>query len=104
MLDSSWQSFGQLGEFAGQESFVKIVDNDRILLLRTDEGWNAFSLRCPHKGGEMDERDLKGDKLACPLHGWLFDLGNDGVETHGYTDLNQYPTRIHNEELFVQLA
>jgi nitrite reductase/ring-hydroxylating ferredoxin subunit len=57
----------------GQMKLVRINDL-RVVLARTDDGWTAFEDRCPHMGGSLADGVLAGDCVQCPWHGSQFDV------------------------------
>ena len=55
------------------------VNGERIVLGRTEQGYVAFSDRCPHKGGPLSDGVLMGGKVQCPWHGSQFDASNGAL-------------------------
>lgn len=92
---------GNVRDLDGKDTQVVEVGGERILLRRAGDEWQAYSLRCPHKGAAMREIDLRGNILACPLHGWLFDLNESGRELHEHVDLPRYAVHIENGSLLI---
>lgn len=43
----------------------------------------AFHDYCPHRGASFDNVIVKEDTVACPYHGFEFDITQDGVLTNG---------------------
>ncbi|CAM5216346.1 hypothetical protein CDEF62S_00139 [Castellaniella defragrans] len=74
---------------------------DPALLVWRNDAWHLYSARCPHKGATIRQIDLCGDLLACPFHGWMFNVAAEGRETHGYIDLSEYSLEIDNGMLRV---
>ncbi len=54
----------------------KIVDVNGIwiALFHVDGSWYAIDNTCPHAGGPLGEGHLEGDVVACPWHGWSFNV------------------------------
>ena len=51
-----------------------------MAIYRDDRGRvHALSDTCPHKGVALHKGDVKGDRLACPYHGWEFNSEGDCV-------------------------
>lgn len=103
MATDNWHFVTKIAELKEGQPSEYNVNGEWILLFNNDDSWQAYSLRCPHKGGAMRARDVQGAELLCPLHAWLYQLKDDGHEIHGYGNLVQYPTRVDGDELFVEI-
>lgn len=58
---------------AGQPKVVEL-DGVRIVLVRVGDAVYACGDVCTHRGGPLGEGKLNGTRLACPWHGWMFDV------------------------------
>ena len=102
MIDSSWQEVGSLDQLNQETPQVFTHDNEQILIAYLDGEWTAHTLRCPHKGAMMRPVDCVDGQLACPFHGWCFDLRDGGTESHGYIDLLDYELTVEDNKLYVK--
>jgi nitrite reductase (NADH) small subunit len=50
------------------------VNGARVALARVGDHVYALGDTCPHRGGSLSVGRLSGTRLACPLHGWMFDV------------------------------
>ena len=68
------------------------VDEERIVVARTEQGLTAFSDRCTHKGGPLSDGTLICGTVQCPWHGSQFDV-QTGRVTCGPAkeDIRTYP-------------
>jgi nitrite reductase (NADH) small subunit len=56
-------------------------DGAPIAIFRTaDDEIFALVDRCPHKGGPLSQGIVQGRAVACPLHGWVIELGSGRAE------------------------
>ena len=46
----------------------------RLLLARVGDTVYACGEVCPHRGGPLSDGKLSGHRLACPWHGWMYDV------------------------------
>jgi nitrite reductase/ring-hydroxylating ferredoxin subunit/uncharacterized membrane protein len=56
------------------------LNNRRIVLARTDEGYCAFDDHCTHRGGPLSDGVLACKTVTCPWHGSQFDVTNGDVK------------------------
>lgn len=100
MRQEEWNTAGDIASF--KEGMTRVEINCRPVVIAKVEGeFFAYSNLCPHSGGPMNRGELNGCVVTCPLHGWRFDLKQQGQETHGYRPLRMYPTREEGGNLLV---
>jgi nitrite reductase/ring-hydroxylating ferredoxin subunit len=49
---------------------------------------------CPHRGGPLGAGFLKDGEVACPLHGWTFDVRTGACASRPDRPVRMYPTRV----------
>jgi nitrite reductase/ring-hydroxylating ferredoxin subunit/uncharacterized membrane protein len=68
------------------------VDDERIVVGRTDQGQVAFQDRCTHKGGPLSDGALICGTVQCPWHGSQFDVHTGAVKCGpAETPIRTYP-------------
>ena len=73
---------------------------DKLLLVkRSDGGYTALVMNCPHKNGPLKE-DAEG--LVCDWHGSRFDLEGKVLKGPSKKDLTSYPATVAGDT--VQIA
>ena len=55
---------------------------------------------CPHFAGSLAEGLVDGETVACPLHGWCFDL-RDGKMAGGRRSVPTFDVRVDDGEIYV---
>ena len=56
---------------------------------------------CPHQHiPVLDEGELEGTVLTCPMHGWQFDL-TDGRNVNASSRLTRYDVRIEGGDVLI---
>jgi len=55
---------------------MKLVElgGERVVLVNVDGSFYAIGADCTHKGGPLDEGELEGEIITCPLHGGQFNV------------------------------
>jgi nitrite reductase/ring-hydroxylating ferredoxin subunit len=76
----------------------------RIVLARVGDAVYALDETCVHQGGPLAEGKLAGTRLACPWHGWMYDVrtGQCLMPTRGGS-VPSYPVRLEAGEVWVTL-
>ena len=99
---SEWVRIGASSDF---DEGIKLIDVGRrkIAIARLNGQLFAFNGLCPHAGGPLHRSEIDGAVLTCPLHGWRFDLLDEGRELHSYRSLAVYEIKSENGEVCVRL-
>ncbi len=58
------------------------IDSLQLLLLQRDGALTLIEANCPHRGHPLEEADIAGGVLRCPLHQYRFALGDGVVLAH----------------------
>jgi nitrite reductase/ring-hydroxylating ferredoxin subunit len=93
-----------LGDLAPDRPLSVDLNGTRIALVRIGEQVHALGDVCSHQGGPLSEGNLKGTRLACPWHGWMYDVrtGQCLFPTRGGA-VPSYAVRIDGDEVWVDL-
>jgi nitrite reductase (NADH) small subunit len=72
-----WRRVCRLDEIPQLGARVVKTAHGNIAVFRNAED-EVFALddRCPHKGGPLSQGIVFGRNVACPLHGWIIELGD----------------------------
>jgi nitrite reductase (NADH) small subunit len=84
---------GRNEDFAVGLHEVRMGDH-RIVLAVLEGQLFAFAPFCPHNAGPMHLSEVSRTIITCPLHGWRFDLLDNGRETHGHRPLIMYEVEV----------
>jgi nitrite reductase/ring-hydroxylating ferredoxin subunit len=77
-------------------------DGRGLFVYRDAQGFSAYDSRCPHQATDIPASALAGCTLACPQHGWNFDLRSGACTAVGDRPLRQLPSRVEGGRLLVQ--
>ena len=88
---------------AGQPKVVEL-DGIRVVLARVGDAVYSCGDVCTHRGGPLGEGKLNGARLACPWHGWMFDVRTGQCVFPGRgASVPSYPVRLEAGEVLVEL-
>lgn len=76
-----------------------------IALFRTAAD-RVFALvdRCPHKGGALSQGMVFGERVACPLHGWVIELATGAAIAPDKGCAMRVPVQLIDGDVFVDFA
>ncbi len=88
---------------AGQPKLVEL-NGARVVLARVGEAIYACGDVCAHRGGPLSEGRLSGPRLACPWHGWIYDVRTGQCTFPGRgAGVPAYRVRIDADDIWVDL-
>jgi nitrite reductase (NADH) small subunit len=102
---SNWIEAGQLSDIPKLGArVVKTPDGD-IAVFRTAED-KVFALRdkCPHKGGQLSQGIVHGDRVACPLHDWKISLDTGMAVAPDEGCAASFPIKMEGEKIMLSLT
>ena len=81
------------------------VQGRRIVLTRVGDDVYACADTCAHKGGPLSEGKQSGTRLACPWHGWHYDVRTGQCVFPGRgASVATYPVTIADGEIRVEVS
>jgi nitrite reductase/ring-hydroxylating ferredoxin subunit len=95
----------RLDELAAGVPRLVEVAGVRVVLTRVGDAVYACADTCAHKGGPLSQGRLSGTRLACPWHGWQYDVrtGQCVFPGRGARVLS-YPVEVADGEIRVVVA
>jgi nitrite reductase/ring-hydroxylating ferredoxin subunit len=93
-----------LSDLAGDRPLSVTLNGTRVALVRIGDEVHAIGDECTHQGGPLGEGTLRGTRLACPWHGWMYDVrsGHCLFPVRGGS-VPSYPVRVAAGEVWVDL-
>jgi nitrite reductase (NADH) small subunit/3-phenylpropionate/trans-cinnamate dioxygenase ferredoxin subunit len=70
------------------------IEGQTVALFNVAGTLYAVENTCLHAGGPLHEGSLEGTVVACPWHGWKFDLVEGTCDLNPTARLRLYPVRI----------
>lgn len=98
---------GPLAELRSQLPRVVRFGGEPFRIVEVDGVLHAHAVRCPHRLGPLDEADVVEGRVACPWHGYAFDVAS-GRECGGRRLRLAPPPRVlvdpENGEVYLAAA
>jgi nitrite reductase/ring-hydroxylating ferredoxin subunit len=93
-----------LADLAPDRPLSVSLNGTQVALVRIGERVHAVEDVCGHQGGPLSDGRLNGTRLACPWHGWMYDVrtGQCLFPQRG-GPVASYPVRIAGDEVWVDL-
>ncbi len=80
-----------------------IIGGTAIAVANVDGTYYAISNTCAHADGPLGEGTLDGCIVACPYHGWQYDVRDGQCKTNAYAKVPTYPVQIVGNAVCVKL-
>lgn len=77
---TEWTDVGAEDDLDPQRPTAVMLGGQSVLLVRRAGTISAFSNRCTHRGGPLDEGDVRDGTIECPWHQSRFDLTDGTVQ------------------------
>ena len=101
---NNWIKIAPLTDIPQQGSRVVRTAQGDIAVFRTaDDHVYALHDQCPHKGGPLSQGIVFGNKVACPLHGWLIDLSNGQAQTPDEGHTACIPVKLEDGDVYLDI-
>ena len=78
--DGEFIEVGRADELEVDQMKLVHVDDVRVVVGRTEDGWVAFEDRCTHRGGSLADGVMICGTVQCPWHGSQFDVRTGAVK------------------------
>ena len=80
------------------------VNGTRVVLTRVGAEVFACADTCSHQGGPLSEGKLKGTRLTCPWHGWMYDIrsGQCLLPARGAA-VATFPVRVEDGAIWIEV-
>jgi len=87
-----------------EENGIKLLKLNTISMVIIKHNGEVFALnsRCPHMGCSLATGKLSDYILACPCHGWTFDIRNGEYQKNKNIKIETYETKMENGQILVK--
>ncbi|MBS3104675.1 non-heme iron oxygenase ferredoxin subunit [Candidatus Woesearchaeota archaeon] len=85
------------------ENKVVNVNGIEVALFNVDGEFFAISNTCLHRGGPLGEGMLEGDTVACPWHGWRFNVKTGVSPVVPTAKVQTYQVKVEGNDVMIAL-
>lgn len=102
---SDWIEVGKVSDIPKLGARVVEVAAGNIAVFRTAED-KIFAIadKCPHKGGQLSQGLVMGNKVACPMHDWKIELEAGTAVAPDEGCAATYPIKMEGEKIMLSLT
>lgn len=100
-----WVKIGPVADVPAGDLSTVTVDGVGVLVVNIDNRLSAYRNECAHEALPLDEAvlDVSNGTLTCPWHGFCFDASSGECLSAPGAQLEQFPLRIDDGEVWVRL-
>lgn len=74
LLPNHWYAIAASTDLGSTPIAASLLDQQLVVYRTTAGQVVVLDDRCPHRGASLACGQVKGNAIACPYHGWQFDL------------------------------
>lgn len=102
---SDWIEVGMLNDIPKLGArVVKRAEGDIAVFRTADDKVFALRDKCPHKGGQLSQGIVMGNRVACPLHDWKIGLDNGIAAEPDEGCAASFPIKMQGEKIMLSLT
>lgn len=101
---SGWLKGPSVAELEEGRPVRFVLAGHDVLLVRINGKVMAFRNQCPHMGISLERGLVDGSFIACPGHGFRFDLTTGECITAPHVQLELFPVRVEDQQIWVRPA
>lgn len=102
---NDWHDIGCLDDIPPLGARVVCSAQGDIAVFRTADN-DVFALRdrCPHKGGPLSQGIVHGQRVTCPLHGWVLELASGDAVAPDVGCAKRFPVKVIGDRVLLQVG
>lgn len=79
------------------------VSGQDVLFVNIKGTIHAMENECPHQGSPLSAAIVKDGYIACPRHGYRFNLSDGACSEHPEYILRIYPVQLQGDDILIDL-
>lgn len=98
---AKWVRVARTDECEPGHAIERIVEGTVVALFNIDGTFYALDGVCPHQGGPLAKGCLAGRTVACPWHGWQFDVATGEHAANRRLRQKSFAVRTEGDEVLI---
>ena len=82
---------------------VAEVSGKTLAVFNMDGTFHVIDNTCVHRGGPLGEGDLEGNVVACPWHGWQFNITTGECVKNPSAKVEVYQVKVEGTDIMALL-
>ena len=103
MAEANWTDIGAAEELGARQLSRVRVGAKEVAVTFRDGVFGVLSNACNHVGGPLGEGRLEGDFVACPWHGWRYDVTTGANEIVPDLPTQKYEVKVDGDDVLVDV-
>lgn len=100
-----------MAEWVGLTRVEEVEEGKGLVVDRQGKTFAVFNVggefhvldnTCVHRGGPLGEGDLEGEVVACPWHGWEYNVKTGKCLNNPSGEVKVYPVRVEGGEIQIE--
>ena len=79
------------------------VNGKAVAVFNVEGSFYAIDDTCVHRGGPLGEGELDGKIVACPWHGWRYDVTTGVNQMNPEVTVSKYEVKLEGDDVLVSL-
>ncbi len=96
-------SVASAGDIPVGEGRVVDAAGKTLALFNVGGAYYAIDNGCPHRGGPLGEGEVDGTLVACPWHGWRWDVTSGANVNNPAVRVACFPVKVDGDQILVDL-
>ena len=89
------------GDLAAGSGKTVNVNGKAVALFNVEGAFCAIDDTCVHRGGPLGEGELDGKIVACPWHGWRYDVTTGVNQLNPAVTVAKYDVKVEGDDVLV---
>ncbi len=94
---------GSVADFPDKRGRTVVVAERRVAVFKHGGRFYALQDRCPHMSASLADGKVENGKVACFMHGWLFDLatGQGHPPAKSWACARSYEVKLDGDDVLI---